>query len=156
MARTLSSTAIASQNAQETGEVWLVLLTISHADLATPIRVVNNNEDIVSRGLTFQAFPFEIVLPNEDPDQPPKAYLRIDNVDRSVIAAVRGISSTPSVTIEVILASAPNNVEIGYSGFSLRNVTFDVAQIEAELLFESIFGEPITASMTPSRFPGMF
>jgi len=75
MPRTLSNAALASMNAQATGEVWLVLLTLSHPTLATPIRLVNNNEDVVSRGSTFLAFPFEVELPGEDPDQPPKAML---------------------------------------------------------------------------------
>jgi hypothetical protein len=156
MPRTLSATAVASLNAQETGEVWLVLLTISHPDLPTPIRVVNNNEDITSRGNVYQAFPFEIVLPGEDPDSPPRAAIRIDNVDRSVIALIRSISSAPSVTIEVILASQPNTVEIAYSSLALRNVRYDPSTIEGELFFEPLFNEPITATMTPSRFPGLF
>lgn len=156
MPRTLSATAVASLNAQETGEVWLVLLTISHPDLPTPIRVVNNNEDITSRGNVYQAFPFEIVLPGEDPDSPPRASIRIDNVDRSVIGLIRSISSAPSVTIEVILASQPNTVEIAYSSLALRNVRYDPSTIEGELFFEPLFNEPITATMTPSRFPGLF
>lgn len=156
MPRSLSATAVASLNAQETGEVWLVLLTISHPDLPTPIRVVNNNEDITSRGNIYQAFPFEIVLPGEDPDSPPRAAIRIDNVDRSVIALIRSISSAPTVTIEVILASQPNIVEIAYSSLALRNVRYDPSTIEGELFFEPLFNEPITATMTPSRFPGLF
>lgn len=156
MPRTLSATAVASLNAQETGEVWLVLLTISHPDLPTPIRVVNNNEDITSRGNLFQAFPFQIILPSEDPDTPPRAAIRIDNVDRSIIAVLRSISSAPSVTIEIILASQPNTVEIAYTSLALRNVRYDPAVIEGELFFEPLFDQPITASMTPSRFPGMF
>lgn len=156
MARTLSSTALASIHAQETGEVWLVLLTISHASLPSPIRVVNNNEDITSRGNIYQAFPFDIVLPGEDPDGITKAMLRFDNVERTAITAIRGLTSPPSVTIEVILASAPDTVEISFEGLTVRNVTYDAVQIEGELHFESLWTEPITLTMTPSRFPGLF
>lgn len=156
MARTLSGTALASIHAQETGEVWLVLLTISHPSMATPIRVVNNNEDITSRGALYQAFPFDIVLPGEDPDGITKAVLRFDNVERTAITAIRSLTSPPSVTIEVILASAPDTVEIAFGGLTLRNVTYDAVQVEGELLFESLWTEPITVTMTPSRFPGLF
>ena len=156
MARTLSSAATASIHAQETGEVWLVLLTISHSTLATPIRVVNNNEDITSRGNIYQAFPFEIVLPGQDPDSIPKATLRFDNVDRTAIATIRGVEAPPSVTIEVILASQPDTVEISFPNLALRNVKYDASVIEGELLFENLFSEPITLTMTPSRFPGLF
>lgn len=156
MARSLSSAAIASMHAQETGEVWLVLLTINHASMAQPIRVVNNTEDITSRGALFQAFPFEIILPSDDPDSPPKAIIRFDNVERTAIATIRSITSPPSVTLEVILASQPDTVEISYPNFALRNVRYDATVIEGELTFEGLYTEPITYQMTPSRFPGLF
>lgn len=156
MARTLSNAALASIHAQETGEVWLVLVTITHPSLATPIRVVNNNEDITSRGNLYQAFPFDIILPGQDPDGPPRAVLRFDNVERTAIAAIRSATSAPTVTLEVILASAPNTVEISFGGMALRNVTYTATSIEGELHVEPLLNEPITLNMTPSRFPGLF
>lgn len=156
MSRALSSAAIASLNAQETGEVWLVLITLSHADLGTPIRVVNNNEDIISRGQTYKAFPFEFVLPNTDGDSPSKATLRIDNIDRQIVTTLRTLSSGPSITMEVIMASAPNTVEISLAGMKLANATYDINIVDGEIIAEPLFNEPITAQMTPSRFPGMF
>lgn len=156
MARTLSSAAVASIHAQETGEVWLVLLTITHADLATPIRVVNNNEDITSRGNIYQAFPFEVAFPNQDPESPPKAQLRFDNVERTAVNTIRSISSPPSVTLEVVLASSPNTVEVSFPNLTLRNVRYDALIIEGDLLFEQLYSEPITYQMTPNRFPGLF
>lgn len=156
MPRTLSNAALASINAQSTSEVWLVLLTLSHATLPTPIRLVNNNEDVVSRGNTFIAFPFEIELPGEDPDQPPKAMLRIDNVDRRIVQTIRSITAPPTITLEVILASAPNTVEVSFTNMTLRNAQYDVSTVSGELTFDSIYTEPVTLTMTPNRFPGMF
>lgn len=155
MPRSLSAAAIAALTAPQTGEVWLVLLTISNASMTT-IRVVNNTEDIVSRGNTYQAFPFEIELPGEDPDSPSSARLRIDNVDKRIVEAVRSISTPPEVTIEVILASQPDTVEISYANLTLRSVEYDVDSVRGELVFESIFSEPVTLTITPNRFPGLF
>lgn len=156
MPRSLSTAAIASQNAQATSEVWLVLLTLSHPSMATPIRLVNNNENVVSRGNTFIAFPFEVELPGEDPDQPPKSTLRIDNVDRRVLQTLRSITAPPTVTLEVILASAPDQVEVSFTNMTLRNAQYDVSTVSGELTFDGIYTEPVTLTMTPSRFPGMF
>lgn len=156
MARSLSNAATTSIHAQETGEVWLVLLTISHSTLPTPIRVVNNNEDITSRGNIYQAFPFEIILPSQDPDGIPRASLRFDNVDRTAISIIRGVEFPPNVTIEVILASQPDTIEVSFPNLTLRNVKYDAEAIEGELLFENLFSEPVTLTMTPSRFPGLF
>lgn len=155
MARTLSAAALASMHAQETGEVWLVLLTITNPGITT-IRVVNNTENIVSRGNTFIGFPFEIELPGQDPDSPSSARLRIDNVDKQIVEAVRSISTPPLVTIEVVLASQPDTVEIAYSNLTMRSVEYDVDSVRGELTFESIFSEPVTLTMTPNRFPGLF
>jgi hypothetical protein len=156
MSRALSSRAIASGNAQQTSEVWLVLLTISHPDLLEPVRVVNNNENITSRGNEFIAFPFEIDLPGEDPDMPSKARLRIDNLDRRIVNIIRSITSPPSISLEVILASYPDVVEIGFEGLVMREVEYDAQAVTGDLVYESIFTEPITSTMTPSRFPGLF
>ncbi|CAB4130462.1 Domain of unknown function DUF1833 [uncultured Caudovirales phage] len=156
MSRAFSSNATASLHSQETGEVWLVLLTLSHADLGTPIRVVNNNEDITSRGNLFQSFPFDIVLPGQDADSPAKAVLRFDNVDRTAITAIRSLTSAPSIALEIVLASSPDTVELSFPGLTLRNVNYDASQIEGELYFEALYTEPITLTMTPSRFPGLF
>jgi hypothetical protein len=156
MPRSLSPAALASANAQSTDEVWLVLLTIEHNEIDSPIRVVNNTEDIVSRGQTYIGFPFDFELPGEDADAPTKARLRIDNVDRRIVEAVRTISSPPLVTLEVILASAPDTVEFSFSGLTMREIDYDVSSVSGDLLFESIFAEPVTYTMTPSRFPGLF
>jgi len=156
MPRELSADALASLNAQQTGEAWLVLITIDHSSMGSPIRVVNNNEDIVSRGDTFVAFPFELVLPGEDPDGVTKAGLRLDNVDRSVITAIRTLTSPPTVKIEIIISSDMNTPEISFTGMLLRNVSYNAFTIQGDLEFEDLLSEPMTLQMTPSRFPGLF
>lgn len=154
--RTLSTAALRAGHAQETGEVYLILLTISHPDLTAPIRVVNNNENVTSRNNFFVAFPFAIELPLEDSDQPPRARLRIDNVDRSIVASIRAIDGPPTVTIEVILASQPNTVEASFEALVLRNVSYDAATVTGELAFEQIVVEPVASNFTPAKFPGLF
>jgi len=154
--RSLSATAVASLTAETTDEVWLPLVTISHADLSSPIRVVANNENITSRGNTFIGYPFEIELPSQNDQSPGEARLRIDNVDASIVAAIRTITGPPTVTIEVILASAPNTVEIALPAMTMRDVSYDAATVEGTLRFEDITVEPVAALITPQRFPGLY
>lgn len=156
MARTLSAAALASAHAQETGEAWLVLLTITHPALAQPIRVTSDNQDTVSNGNTFQTFPFQITLPGEDPESPSRARLKIDNVDRSIVNTLRTITSAPSLMIQVVLASQPNVIEVEFTGLTLREAEYDAQSVIGDLVFEAIFVEPLTIQMTPARFPGMF
>jgi len=152
-----SSVFKAAAFAQETAEVPLVLLTITHADLPAPIRVVNNHTDIVSNGNTFQAFPFEIDLPDVGAGAPPRVTLRIDNVDRQIVDSLRAISSPFELQIDVAVASQPNTIEASFSGLKAIRAVYDALTVEAELGFEDVLNEPYPGdSFTPARNPGLF
>lgn len=156
MSRSLSSNAIASQNAEATAEAWLILLTIDHASLASPIRVVDNNADITSNGDLFVAWDINLVLPGEDPDNPDTARLSIGNIDPLIIRTLRSISGPPSITIRVVLSSTPDVVEVEFAGLVLRKASYDAGQITGDLAFEEILTEPVATTLTPAMFPGLF
>jgi hypothetical protein len=156
LARNLSAGATASINAQETDEVWLTLLTIDSPELAQPLRFVNNNASVESRGNVYLAFPFEVEFPGQDEENPGEARLMIDNVDRAIVNFIRTISSPPEVTMEVVLGSSLDTVEASFENMTLRNVTYDAKTVSGLLKFEDIVIEPVTYAMTPERFPGQF
>lgn len=157
MSRSLSLTARQAINAQETGEVFLFLLTIDDASLAAPIRVVNNTVNVTSNGNEFVAYPFEITFPDDDAETVGGATLRIDNVDRQIVQAVRSITSAPAVTLEVVMASAPDTVEAGPFDFSLQGVSYDALAVQGQLVFEDVLNAAIPQhTMTPQTFPGLF
>jgi hypothetical protein len=156
MPRNLSAPALASQNAEATGQAWLTLITLSHATLSEPIRVVDNNEHITSNGDLYAAWNFEITLPGEDPDNPANARLTIGNVDPEILRALRTINSPPQVTIQVVLSDTPDIVEAEFTGLVLRNANYDAGQISGDLVFEEILTEPVATSLTPADFPGLF
>jgi len=106
--------------------------------------------------MVYVAFPFQIDLPGEDVEQPSVARLRIDNVDRRIVQAIRGLPTAPLADIEVVLASQPETVEVGFYDLTLRAADYDALYVEGTLTFEQIFTEPLSVEMTPARFPGMF
>lgn len=156
MSRSLSSPALESAFAQETGEVWLVLCTITHPSLPTPLRFVNDMQSLTSRGNLYQAFPFEVEFPEEDVDSAGEARIVLDNIDQSIVKAIRAMSGAPEITLEVVLASNPDQVEAQFPGMALRDARYDVARVTGTLRFEDITTEPISVEMTPQRFPGLF
>jgi hypothetical protein len=157
MSRTVSTAFKQAVNAQESGEAELVLLTITHAAISPPIRVVNNTVDIVSNGNTFVAFPFDITLPEDSDAALPGMRLKISNIDRRIIEALRTITSPATVTLDVILGSAPNTLEATFAGFTLRNVEGDVFWVEGQLLLEDLLNEPFLAfAYDPNLAPGLF
>ena len=158
MARNVSSTFLSSVNAADADEVFLVLLTIDHADLSSPIRVTSDSVDTVSNGNTFQTFPFQIRLPTDDDDsRGALASVTIDAVDRRVVEAARTISGVPKVTIEVVLASDPDTIEISWPDFNLANHRADSDTISGELVLELLDQEPFPSGrFDPVGFPGLF
>lgn len=157
MSRTVSAAAKQALFGQETDEAFLMLLTIDHEDLAVPIRVANNVEDVVSRGDTYVAFAFEIDLPGESAEALARPRLRIDNVDRQIVDALRLIDSAPSVVMEIVMASTPDTVEAGPFNMTLERAQYDELVVTGELAFEDILNEPFPGeSYTPDKFPGLF
>lgn len=134
----------------------LVLIEIDHADLAVPIRVVNNKENITSNGDEYVGYPFEIILPDSNEDSPPKAKLRIDNVSREIGQAIRTISGTPEVTIIVVRQETPDIVEMEFYGLRLNKVSYDALTVEGELEFEDLTREPFPAyTFNPANYKGV-
>jgi hypothetical protein len=156
MSRNLSTLAKQAIYAQETGEVFLLLLTISGSGLTT-IRVVNNTQDVVSGGNTYLGFPFDITLADEDELRPPRMRLRIDNVDRQIVQALRSLTVTPTIQLDVVLASQPNTIEASFPGFTLRDASYDALVVEGDLLLEDVLNEPFPQhAFTPQHFPAVF
>lgn len=158
MPRTLSDAARTSLFAAETDKVWLVLLTIDHVSLATPIRVVRDERDLVSRGNTFVGFPFDIDLPLDAAGQVSSVPLSIDNVDRTITDAIRAMGSDAcSITLEVVVHDSPDVVEAGPFLMTMVEVDGDAMRITGTLSFENILAEPFPArSFTPASHPGLF
>lgn len=156
MSRNLSPVARNAIYAQETGEVFIILLTLNHPDLTGPIRVSSEGVDTVSRGETYEAVPYDVALPDESPDRPPRARLRFDNVDQKVGIAIREITDAPYLTLEVVTDTDRDNPEISYEDFKLSNVTTTRPFIEGDLTFEEFTNERFGMMFTPSLFPGLF
>jgi hypothetical protein len=157
MSRSLSALARRALYGAETGDVFLILLTLSHDDLPAPLRVCSDAVDVVSRGTTFSAFPFDLTLPDDDDNQSPQARLSVDNVDRQIVAAIRRIPTAPTVLIEIIRAADPDVVEAVFADFKLTDIQYDSQTVKGNLTIEDFTAEPFpAASFSPGSFPGLF
>jgi hypothetical protein len=144
-------------NAQQTNAIILPLLTIDHADLPTPIRLVRNTQNIVSRSNTYTAFLFQMNMPQETGDKIPSMKLTLDNVDRRFTAALRSLNTPATVTYEAILADSPNEVEVGPYNYTMSQINIDESEITIELTFEDLLNATIPNEVVnPLGFPGVF
>lgn len=157
MSRSVSATFRAAAYARETSQVFLTLLVIDHADLATPIRVVNNNTSVMSGGYTYTPFPFRVDFPQDSPDELPSVQLQIDNVSRDITVAIRTITGRPSATLYVVLASSPDTIDYGPVVCSITNVSVTDTLITAAMGGEDMLNTRYPKDLiTPQTLPGLF
>lgn len=156
MSELTSSTAVTQAIAQHQTDPFIVLLTLTHSSLSTPIYVARNREDVVSRGNTYVAYPFQILLPT-DSDNAPQAQITIANVSRRIGQALEDMVYPPKCTIEIVLASTPDTVERTWSDFSFTQASWDAFRVTAKLEVLGYWDEPWPGLfMNPADFPGMF
>ena len=160
MSRAVSATFLQKVFAQETSEIFLCILQIDHDDLDTPIRIVNNTENITIGGYEYIGFPFQLSMPGDVEDQLPAVNISIDNVDRTIVEAVRTISSPPTVYLSVIMVSntTPNtgSVERGPIELTLRQAEYDALIVSGNLEPHDILSEPFPQScFTPNRYTAL-
>jgi hypothetical protein len=145
--------------AQETGEVFLVCLTLSHPSLSAPYLLVNDQAALVRTAGTFQPFAFDISLPNEQDDALPQVTMTIDNIDTEILVAIRNLGGQrPTVMMEVVLASSPNTVEVGPFNFNILSINYTDATIQGTIGFEDdLLNTAFPAdSYTPTNSKGLF
>lgn len=157
MSRSISVTAKAASAAAQTSEVWLMRLKIEEATLAEPITVICDKVNYTIGGVLYTAFPFRTTLPPEYEDRPPRIRLEIDNVDRTIVQAIRTMTSPPTITLDVVLASAPTVVEAGPYVFTLLSVDYDALVVSGELGNENVLElQSPDGRYWPNDYSGMF
>jgi hypothetical protein len=156
--RVVSANALRAMLAQETGEVFLVCITLSHSSFAQPYLLVSDQKPLVRTAGTFQPFAFGIKFPDESEDQLPSVQMILDNVDPAILSAIRTIGAErPSVKVEAVLASQPNTVEAQFT-FAILSIDYNAATITGTLGFEEdVLNTPFpSGTYTPTNSPGLF
>ena len=90
----------------------LVFMTFDADTLATPIRVVNDPKDHTYGGETYTEFMFDIEILS-DTDQPPRAQVSVQNVDRQIGEALRQTTDPIRCTITICPGSEFDVVVLG-------------------------------------------
>lgn len=140
---------------QQTGEVFAVLLTIEHDDLASPILLTDAGEDITyasdltdANGNvaaltgTYLSVPIEVTAPGQS-DEQPRGSIRVPNVDQAVGAVIDAINDPLHVTITVVLMSDTTEIVGGpHLMLELADVKGDALIVEGSLSRPSLTVEP--------------
>jgi hypothetical protein len=153
----LSDPAARAVLAPETEKVFLHLLTIETSGGAV-LRFVDNTQDIVSRGQTFAAAAFTIILPEQSSDGPRPCKLAVDNTDLSIFRTIKlAVGQTITASICVIMADTPDVYERGPLKYRLRNVRASKETVEGEVYDFYITDRKFPKdTYSPEDFEGMY
>jgi hypothetical protein len=123
-----------------------ILLTIDHSTFNDPFRFVsgdpNEFETLTSNGEEFQTFPFEITLLSDD-DNPPEAFIRIQNVDDRIGSTVLALPDDAlTVMIQMIMRTTPDVIEYEASNLELVDVEITAVAVTGRLFIRGLSSEP--------------
>lgn len=166
MPRTLSETALSALHAEQTGTPFLVLAILEHDDLNSPLRFVDNGEDIMHDGDLYTAVGFEFRGPRESDQGFGMAEMVMANVDQWLTPTIRSLSGSVTVTVKIVtadsagLAADPPEFEYAeqeFQPFEVKQITLDETQVRAELAYNSALNRKFPAdTFNAWDFPGLF
>lgn len=134
-----------------------MLLIMTHPALPDTLFFVNNYANIVSNGITFIAWPFDLPMPEIGSDTLPQLTLTIDNVDRRIGESIKAIQTPIDVEIMWVLASNPDQIEGGPLFLRMMGTETTLQQISGSLNFEDLLNEPFPYNTyNPGNAPGLF
>lgn len=157
MSNALSPELLAQLFAQESNDPFLFLLTLTHDEWDAPVYLVNNNENITSRGLVFQAFPMTVRLPVDDGESARIFTMEFDNVSLMLIDEIRSVTTPIKVKLEMILSSLPDEVQISQEELLIQSVNYNKSKISATIVLDNFLNVGLTSEVyAPNNFPGLF
>lgn len=156
MSNQLSPALLAQLYAQESNDPFLTLITLSHPTFSD-IRLVNNQEAIVSRGETYIPFPMRIRLPADDGESARYFVIDFDNVGLELIEEIRSVTDSIGIKLEMILASIPDDVQIVQEDLKIQSLSYTASKITATVVLDNFLNTQMTSEKyTPTNFPGLF
>lgn len=142
---------------QTTDDVIVWLFTIAHAESGAVHYKTNNREDIVSQGRTFDYFPVEFALPNDDGETISEVQIVLKSVQKELIDLIRRYTGGVTITAELVIADVPDNIEYELEDLEITGANYDKSQVVLSARPESLVDRRFPAhDRLPRTYPGMF
>lgn len=154
MPRNIAGPSLASMLASETPDAYIALLTIKH-ETAT-VRFTSDSVTNAVGNYWYIPHPFAVVLPRMEEGRISEGSINITNVDRQLIEEIRGQVTPMTIQIDV-MRSVDLNIVASFPEFTMRNVSYNAAEISATITMENFLSEPMPKdTMGGKYFPGLF
>ena len=142
---------------QQSDEVFLTLVKLSHADFADDIRLVNDWHAVTHQSATYQPFAFTIELPDDETGVVPVLSWSADMVTLDLIRALRSITGAISARVVQVLRSSPDTIEIDLGDVELRAIEYNARSLSGTMTIEPVLEQSVSRmTFTPSTTPGLF
>lgn len=138
-------------------EAIFFLLTIESSQLDQPLYLVNNNEDVYSRGIRFEPFPFDLKLPPETGGPPQSLQLTTYNLGEQMMDLIRQTTEPPLMKFELVSSRDLDLVEKSINFMEVRGAEYDAIGVQFTLSASSFAArKTLQASYQQIEFPGLF
>ena len=140
---------------QESEDPFLNLVTLTAG--SNVFRLVDNTEDVISRGETYLAFPMKVRMPTDDGESIRDMSFDFDNSSLLLIRALRSVTDPMSCKLEMVLASNPDIVQSSIEELQVRSIVYNKNKISAKVVLDNFLAVALTSEKyTPSTYPGIF
>lgn len=157
MVRQVSQRLLEAFYANESSELLLVLMMLTHEDWAAPVYLVRDSEALVSNSITYQPFPFNLSLPNDTDEGMPVLKFVCQNVSQEIIGKMRAVVGDIDCTVTWALRATPDIPEAGPFDVVMRGIEYDAQTVSGALALDPILEEPFGyRKMTPGNTPAIF
>jgi len=150
---------------QNSSQIEALLITITHPDLAEPVRLSSDPTErlsadpleygTISNGLTFKFVEMTAILPDDQKGVPPRTALSFENIDSAYVELARSFTAPAQAKLEVVFASAPDYVTQRYTRLRMTKVSYNESSITFDLSRDHLQTEPFGARQTKAFFPGL-
>lgn len=165
--RTFTERAYRGLIEQVTNEIFLALLTLEidwldqdGNKMSDTYNVVAGSAvDVVSNGVTYTPYPFEISLPADSSESVESVQLVIDNTDLLLIEGLRRAYRPLRVSMEIVLEATPDIVELELSDMECLSIEVNASTISATLIINNTWDQKypsVGETYDPRQCPGLF
>lgn len=167
-ARLVSLSARSAAMAEASAAVPIILITITHTDLAEPIRLATDATERLStdplrygvrhQGEVYYYALVGVPLPERGQDAAETVSMVIDIVTPDMAGLAGLVTSPARVDLVQVMSDAPDVVEVAFVDMEMRSASIDTQAdtITVEIGRMPRLDEPAQRHrMTPDRFPGL-
>ena len=133
-----------------------VLIKIYHPEMADPLYLTDNNEDLTYNGHVYKKAFFRINLPEVTKDSMGNATIEMGCVDQQIIEIIRSLTTPPN--IKFVATYLEEGVYSDLAGYDMimSNLNWDAKSLTADLTLDLVLNYDFpSGSFTPFNCPGV-